>query len=81
VNGSFTIQGHEHCIFDIFVEQVEPLDLKIDHEKEERTTVTLTLKDIADGTLLTVVESAFDKVPPERRFEAFRMNIGGWEFQ
>jgi uncharacterized protein YndB with AHSA1/START domain len=54
---------------------------KIDYEKEERTTVTLTLKDTTGGTLLTVVESGFDKVPLARRFEAFRMNTGGWEFQ
>jgi uncharacterized protein YndB with AHSA1/START domain len=93
VNGSFTIQGLEHYIFDIVVEQVEPehlfsfqwhpyaMDLTINYEKEERTTVTIALKDTTDGTLLTVVESGFDKVPPERRFEAFRMNTGGWEFQ
>jgi Activator of Hsp90 ATPase homolog 1-like protein len=56
------------------------IHLKID-EKEERTTVTLTLKDTTGGTLLTVVESELDKVPLERRFEAFRMNTGGWEFQ
>ena len=30
------------------------------------------------GTLLIVVESGFDAVPPERRLEAFRMNGGGW---
>jgi uncharacterized protein YndB with AHSA1/START domain len=51
------------------------------YEKEERTTVALSLKETNDCTLLTVVESGFDKVPPERRFEAFRMNTGGWEFQ
>lgn len=27
VNGSFTIKGHEHCMFDIVVERVEPEDL------------------------------------------------------
>ena len=32
-------------------------------------------------TLLTVVESGFDRVPPERRLEAFRMNSRGWEGQ
>jgi uncharacterized protein YndB with AHSA1/START domain len=93
VNGSFTIEGHEQRIFDIVVEQVKPehlfslkwhpyaMDPKIDYEKEERTTLTLTLKETTDGTLLTVVESGFDKVPPERRFEASRMNTGGSQFQ
>lgn len=33
------------------------------------------------GTLLAVVESGFDKVPPHRRLEAFRMNTRGWEAQ
>lgn len=93
VQGSFTIKGHEDCIFDIVVERIEPeqllsyrwhpysIDPKIDYEKEQRTVVTFTLKDAGDGTLLTVVETGFDKLPPERRLEAFRMNSGGWEAQ
>jgi hypothetical protein len=35
----------------------------------------------SDGTLLTVTESGFQKLPPERRAEAFRMNEGGWAEQ
>ena len=93
VQGSFTIKGHEHCMFDIVVERVEPeqllsyrwhpyaLDPKIDYEKEQRTVVTFTLKDAGDATLLTVIETGFDNVPPERRLEAFRMNSRGWEAQ
>ena len=43
---------------------------------------TLTLKDApGNGTLLKVVESGFDNVPPARRLEAFRMNNRGWEYQ
>ena len=34
-----------------------------------------------DGTLLSVVESGFDNVPPERRLGAFRMNSEGWDIQ
>jgi len=26
-------------------------------------------------------QTGFDKVPPDRRMEAFRMNSGGWEAQ
>ena len=93
VQGSFTIKGHEDCMFDIIVERVEPeklfsyrwhpyaLDPKIDYETEQRTVVTFTLKDAGAGTLLTVVESGFDNVPPARRLEAFRMNSRGWEAQ
>ncbi len=43
--------------------------------------MTFTLADAPEGTLLTVVESGFDKVPRHRRQEAFRMNSGGWEGQ
>ena len=32
----------------------------------------------AEGTLLTIVESGFDRVPAHRRERAFRMNEGGW---
>ena len=30
---------------------------------------------------MTVVESGFDRLPPERIAEAFRMNERGWEEQ
>jgi hypothetical protein len=33
------------------------------------------------GTLLVVTESGFDKVPADRREEAFRMNERGWTEQ
>ncbi len=58
------------------------IDPNVDHRKEEPTLVTLMLADAPDNaTLLTVVESGFDKVPPERRLEAFRMNSRGWSAQ
>jgi len=59
-----------------------PMDKSIDYDKEEPTLVTFTLTDAPNnGTRLTVVETGFDKVPPSRRLEAFRMNSGGWESQ
>ncbi len=33
------------------------------------------------GTMLTVVESGFDRIPPARRAEAYRMNDQGWAAQ
>jgi len=33
------------------------------------------------GTLLLLTESGFDKIPTDRRAEAFRMNDGGWTEQ
>jgi uncharacterized protein YndB with AHSA1/START domain len=91
--GNITIAGYEHLQFDVSVERMEPervmswrwhpypVDARVDYSREEPTLVTFTLQDAAGGTLLTVVESGFDKVPPERRFEAFRMNDAGWEAQ
>jgi uncharacterized protein YndB with AHSA1/START domain len=93
VKGPITIKGYEHVVFDVLVERVEPenllafrwhpyaVDPKIDYSKEQRTLVTFELEDAGGGTLLNVVESGFDSVPPSRRMEAFRMNSGGWEAQ
>jgi hypothetical protein len=39
------------------------------------------LEKTEDGTLLVLTESGFDKIPPERRLEAFRMNEDGWTEQ
>lgn len=92
--GQITYPGYEHIFFDVLVERVEPqdllsfrwhpgaLDATVDYSGEEPTLVTFTLADAPDhGTLLKVVESGFDKLPPARRLEAFRMNSGGWDAQ
>ncbi len=86
--------GHEEVWFDVIIDRVEPKDLfsyrwhpysgepGMDYSKEERTLVTFTLEDAPDnGTLLTVVESGFNKLPPNRRLEAFPMHTQGWEIQ
>jgi uncharacterized protein YndB with AHSA1/START domain len=92
--GQITGCGHEKAWFDVVIDRIEPQDLlsyrwhpyaidpAVDYTKEQPTLVTFTLKDApGKGTLLTVVESGFDKVPPQRRLEAFRMNGRGWEAQ
>lgn len=92
--GPITFKGYEHMSFDVKVERMEPpsvfsyrwipypVDPAVDYTAEEPTLVTFTLRDApGGGTLLTVVESGFDKVPPGRRMEAFRMNSRGWEAQ
>ena len=86
-----TIKGCEHIMFDVIPERIEPESLMSyrwhpyttgdDFSNEERTLVTFTLKEVDDGTLLTVVESGFDKIPPARRMRAFSGNSNGWEFQ
>jgi uncharacterized protein YndB with AHSA1/START domain len=92
--GNITYPGWEHVFFDVVVERVEPQELlsyrwhpyavdpAVDYTQEEPTLVIFTLADApGNATLLKVVESGFDKVPPHRRLEAFRMNSGGWEAQ
>ena len=92
--GQITACGHEHVFFDVIVERMEApsvfayrwhpyaIDPAIDYTQEQPTLVTFTLKEApGDSTVLTVVESGFDNVPPHRRMEAFRMNNRGWEAQ
>jgi hypothetical protein len=57
------------------------IDPNQDYSGEPPTLVEFTLRSIPTGTLLRVVESGFDKLPSERRLEAFRMNDGGWSQQ
>jgi len=50
----------------------------VDYSSEPTTLVEFRLEEVAIGTQLTVVESGFDRIPPARRAEAFRMNDAGW---
>ncbi|TJZ73146.1 SRPBCC family protein [Chitiniphilus eburneus] len=92
--GRITISGFEHVFFDVVIERVEPqhllsyhwhpfaIDPNVDYELEPPTRVVFTLQDVpGEATLLKVVESGFDNVPPHRRMEAFRMNGQGWSAQ
>jgi len=91
--GQITIPGYEHVVFEVLVESVEPerllsmrwhpyaIDPKVDYSQEPTTLIEFRLKDAPGGTLLTLVESGFDQIPPARRLEAFRMNSGGWDQQ
>jgi uncharacterized protein YndB with AHSA1/START domain len=75
------------------VERIEPeryfsfrwipygIDADADPEGEPTTLVEFRLEEVPDGTLLTIVESGFDRVPAHRRERAFRMNEGGWAAQ
>ena len=58
-----------------------PVEPDTDYTTEPPTLVEFTLEKTAGGTRLTVVESGFDKLPPERRLQAFRSNDGGWAEQ
>jgi uncharacterized protein YndB with AHSA1/START domain len=55
--------------------------MKRDYSSETMTLVEFLLEPQDGGTLVTVVESGFDRLPPERIAEAFRMNEHGWAEQ
>lgn len=91
--GHITYPGYEHLKWEAVVQEMEPerlfsftwhpyaVDPKIDYSKETPTLVEFRLEKRASGTLLVVTESGFEKIPADRRLEAFRMNDGGWAEQ
>jgi len=93
VRGSMAGAGHPEVGFDAIVERCEPEHLiawrwhpfavnpKVDYSGEPRTLVTFTLAEVDGGTLVTVVESGFDQLPPHRRTESYPRHEQGWDFQ
>jgi uncharacterized protein YndB with AHSA1/START domain len=93
IQGRITLAGYEHLTFTLAIERVDPerllsyrwhpyaIDPEVDYSGEPMTLVELRLEEVAGGTELTVVESGFDRIPPARRAEAFRMNDRGWAQQ
>ncbi len=91
--GRITYPGYEHIQWEAVVQKMEPerlfsftwhpyaIDPKQDYSSEPSTLVEFSLRKIPAGTLLRVVESGFDKLPANRRHEAFRMNDEGWSIQ
>lgn len=91
--GRITYPGYEHVKWEVVVRSMEPehllsftwhpyaVDPKIDYSKETPTLVEFRLKVTPTGTLLLLTESGFDKIPSDRRLEAFRRNDGGWAEQ
>jgi uncharacterized protein YndB with AHSA1/START domain len=93
VRGTITNPGYEHLTIEIVIDRMEPerlfsyrwhpyaVDPKVDYSTEPTTLVMFELEAAAGGTLLTVVESGFDRIPLHRRAEAWRMNDQGWTAQ
>ena len=91
--GHITYPGYEHIQWEAVVQKIEPerlfsftwhpyaVNSKIDYSKETPTLVEFRLEESKIGTLLLLTESGFDKIPGDRRLEAFRMNDGGWTEQ
>lgn len=88
--GYITYPSYEHVKWEAVVQKMEPerlfsftwhpyaIDPQVDYSGEPPTLVEFHLEKTATGTLLTVIESGFSKIPTDRQFEAFRSNEGGW---
>lgn len=83
-------KAYEGLAFEIVVDQMEPeklfsfrwhpgaVDPDVDYSVEPTTLVTFALEQAADGVILTVTESGFERIPLERRAKAFAQNERGW---
>jgi uncharacterized protein YndB with AHSA1/START domain len=86
-------EAYAGMAFDYTIDRIEPMTLfsfrwhpfaidpKVDYSKEPTTLVVFQLEDVDGGTQLTITESGFDKIPLERRAQAFASNEGGWTIQ
>jgi uncharacterized protein YndB with AHSA1/START domain len=81
---------HEGKAFEITIERMEPerlfsfrwhpfaVEPGVDYSAEPTTLIVFALEEVADGVLLTVTESGFDRIPLARRVKAFTANQQGW---
>jgi hypothetical protein len=82
IPGKITIKGYEHCPFEMTVERMEPerlfswrwhshaIDPNMDYSVEPTTLVVFEREETTpEGTMLTVVESGFDRFPLTRALQ------------
>jgi uncharacterized protein YndB with AHSA1/START domain len=86
-------KAYEGLPFEIVIEQMEPerlfsfrwhrgaVEPGIDYSVEPTTLVAFALEEVADGVMLTITESGFDRIPLARRAKTFSANDGGWSIQ
>lgn len=91
--GHVTYPGYEHLKWEATIKAIDPesyfaftwhpyaVDPQVDYSGETPTLVEFMVDPTANGALLTVTESGFDKIPLARAIEAFRMNDTGWAIQ
>ena len=91
--GHITYPGYEHLKWEATVQKMDPerlfsftwhpyaVDPDVDYSNEPATLVEFRLEPKDKGTTLYLIESGFDALPKDRRFEAFRMNEEGWTEQ
>jgi uncharacterized protein YndB with AHSA1/START domain len=92
-HGQIRHPGYEHITWQAVIQKIEPerhfsftwhpyaIDPTVDYSLEAPTLVEFRLEETPSGTLLILTESGFDKIPMDRRLEAFRRNDGGWTQQ
>ncbi len=88
-----TQEPYEGFSFEFVVDRIEPMrlfsfrwhpfavDSGVDYSKEPTTLVVFELEEVSGGTMLTIIESGFDRIPLERRAKAFAANEQGWTAQ
>lgn len=93
VFGRMTIPGYEHLTFPMKILALDENRLfscrwpahvehtEVDLLKEPWLLMEYHLKETSGGTLLTVIESGFDKLDASIRNEAREGNEKGWDFQ
>lgn len=81
---------YEGLPIEITIEQIEPgrlfsfrwhpyaIEPGVDYSAEPTTLIVFVLEDVANGVMLTVTESGFDRIPLARRAKAFTANEQGW---
>jgi uncharacterized protein YndB with AHSA1/START domain len=86
-------QAHAGVTFEIWIDRIEPprlfsyrwhpyaIDPNVDYASEPTTLVTFELEDAPGGTKLTITESGFDRISPDRLADAFEANDEGWDAQ
>lgn len=91
--GQITHPGYEHVTWTAVVKELKPeslfsftwhpyaIDPNVDYSNEPQTLVEFRLSEVDGGTQLLITECGFDRIPADRRTEAFRMNDKGWAGQ
>ena len=55
-------------------------DADRDGSEDPHLVVTFSLVKEDEGTLITLIESGFAKLPPDYAPTAYRLNEGGWDY-
>ena len=83
-------QAYADIPFEITIDRIEPerlfsfrwhpfaVERGVDYSGEPTTLIEFVLDEAANGVMLTVTESGFDRIPLARRAHAFTANEQGW---